>query len=418
MARLDVTFAKIRSPNPFWIASAPPSNTGEQIQRAFDQGWGGVSWKTLSDPIVNVSSRLAGLDYGQRRLAGMSNIELSTDRSLEVNLKEIVEVKRRYPDHAVVVSLMMARDRQAWVDLARRAEDTGCDGLELNYGCPHGMPERGMGAAIGQVAEYTREITSWVREAVRAPLLVKLTPMVADVGHIARAARDGGADGIVLINSVASILGIDLETFSPLPTVADRAAHAAGYTGPSVKPIALYQVARAATSGAGLPISGIGGIETWRDAAEFILLGATTVQVCTAIMHHGYRIVRDLCDGLSGYLDRKGLDGVDALRGRSLERMGAWEELDLNYKVVARIDPAKCIGCGVCHVACMDGGHQAIAATRVDDGTEVKILEEKCVGCNLCSLVCPVEGCIRMVEPGPRLAPRSWREVQGGAGQG
>jgi dihydropyrimidine dehydrogenase (NAD+) subunit PreA len=410
VADLKITFAGIPAPNPFWLASAPPTNTGEQVMRAFDMGWGGAVWKTLSDPIVNVSSRLAGVDHGGRRLMGMNNIELSTDRSLAVNFKEITEVKRRFPDHALVASLMHAADREAWLDLARRAEDTGCDALELNFGCPHGMPERGMGAAIGQVPEYTREITEWVKQAARLPILVKLTPNVSDVAYIARAAAEGGADGLTLINTVASITGVDLETFTPRPVVGDRSSHG-GYCGPAVKPIALYQVARVARSGADLPIGGIGGVATWRDAAEFILLGATHVQICTAVMHHGFRIIEDLCDGLSSYLDEKGLPDVASLCGRALPRLGAWEELDLNYRVVASIDQERCIGCGVCYPACRDGGHQAIEARAEGGRTRVEVNEERCVGCNLCSLICPVHDCITMREAGPRQPPRSWKQV-------
>jgi dihydropyrimidine dehydrogenase (NAD+) subunit PreA len=412
VADLSVTFAGIHSENPFWLASAPPTNTGEQVMRAFDLGWGGAVWKTLSDPIINVSSRLAGFDFADRRMMGMSNIELSTDRSLEVNFREMSEVKRRFPERVLIASLMMAADRQAWVDLARRAEDTGCDALELNFGCPHGMSERGMGAAIGQVPEYTREITSWVKAAAQRPVLVKLTPNVTDVAFVARAAKEGGADGIALINTVASIGGVDLDSFTPRPVVAGRSS-IAGYCGPAVKPIALYQVARVARSGADLPLSGIGGIETWRDAAEFILLGATTVQICTAVMHHGFRIIDDLCEGLSDYLDEKGLPHPAALRGRALERMGAWEELDLSYRVVAQVDEKTCVGCGVCYVACRDGGHQAIEMRRAEERSLARVLEDRCVGCNLCSLICPVHSCITMREHGERRPPRTWKELQG-----
>ncbi len=410
MADLSVNFAGVYSPNPFWLASAPPTNTGEQIMRAFDMGWGGAVWKSLSDPIINVSSRLAGTDAGPHRMAGLSNIELSTDRSLEVNFKEMREVKRRYPKHAVIASVMMPAEKPLWVDLVKRTLDTGCDALELNFGCPHGMPERGMGAAIGQHPELAREITSWVKEISHVPVLVKLTPNVTDVAFVARAARDGGADALALVNTITSIGGVDLDTFTPRPSVSGRSSRS-GYCGPAIKPIALFQVAQVAQSGANLPISGIGGIETWRDAAEFILLGSTTVQICTAVMHYGYRIIDDLCDGLSNYLDDKGLPNVDALCGLALPRLGAWEELNLNYKVVATIDQDRCIGCGNCYVACRDGGHQAIVARREEGRTLVEVDEARCVGCNLCSLICPVHDCIIMEDRSPDLPPRSWRDV-------
>ena len=397
MADLSVEFCGIRSPNPFWLASAPPTNTGDQVMRAFDAGWGGAVWKTLGEPIINVSSRYSSVDYGGQRMMGLNNIELITDRPLAVNFAEIAEVKRRYPKHAVIVSLMVESKRETWHDIVRRTEDTGADGIELNFGCPHGMSERGMGSAVGQVPDYACQIVGWVKEAARLPVIVKLTPNIADIVYPARAAAKGGADALSLINTINSITGVDLDTFTPRPDVHGSSAHG-GYCGPAVKPIALNMVAAVAQD-PGLPVSGIGGISTWRDAVEFILLGATTVQVCTAVMHHGFRIIADLCDGLSNYLDEKGLTSVAALRGKSLTRVKRWEQLDLNYRVIADVNESSCIGCGVCYMACNDGAHQAIAAhpdTARAGRTRVEILEHKCVGCNLCSLVCPVAGCITM----------------------
>lgn len=395
MADLSVDFCGIKSPNPFWLASAPPTNTGDQVMRAFDAGWGGAVWKTLGDPIINVSSRYSSVDYRGFRMMGLNNIELITDRPIEINLREVSEVKKRYPQNAVIVSLMVESKREVWHDMVRRAEDAGADGLELNFGCPHGMSERGMGSAVGQVPEYTCQIVQWVKEVAKTPVIVKLTPNVADVTYPARAAHKGGADAVALINTINSITGVDLDDETPRPNVHGASAHG-GYCGPAVKPIALNMVASVAQA-IPLPISGIGGISTWQDAAEFILLGASTVQVCTAVMHHGFPIVRDMIDGLSRYLDQKGLHSVAELRGRSVRRFSRWEQLDLNYRVIANVDEKKCIGCGVCYIACNDGAHQAIAAERDERGrTRVRILEDKCVGCNLCSLVCPVDHCITM----------------------
>src|SRR5215468_7278354 len=270
MADLSIDLAGIRAPNPFWLASAPPTNTGDQVMRAFDAGWGGAVWKTVGEPIVNVSSRYAAVDLGSTRVMGLNNIELITDRPIETNFREIREVKRRFPKHAVVVSLMVESKREVWHDIVKRAEDTGADGLELNFGCPHGMSERGMGSAVGQVPDYTCMITEWVKEAARTPVLVKLTPNITDIRTVARAAKRGGADALSAINTINSITGIDLDTLTPRPDVGGLSAHG-GYCGPAVKPIALHMVQQAAE--AGLPISGIGGIATWRDAAEFILLG-------------------------------------------------------------------------------------------------------------------------------------------------
>jgi dihydropyrimidine dehydrogenase (NAD+) subunit PreA len=411
MADLRCNIAGISSPNPFWLASAPPANTGDQIMRAFDAGWGGAVWKTLGEPIVNVWSRYGAMDHNGTKMVGFNNIELITDRPLDVNFAEISEVKRRYPDNAVIVSLMVEAERQAWHEIVKRAEDAGADGLELNFGCPHGMSERGMGSAVGQVPEYTRQITEWVKEVATVPVIVKLTPNITDICFAARAAKDGGADAISLINTINSVMNVDLDTFVPSPAVNGKSSHG-GYCGPAVKPIALNMVSSIANDAytRGMPISGIGGISTWRDAAEFIALGADTVQVCTAVMHHGFGIVEDMIDGLSNYLDEKNMT-LDELRGQAVENIQHWKTLDLNYVVQAHVDQEKCIGCGLCYSACEDGAHQAIFAHRRDDGrTRVEINPEACVGCNLCSLVCPVDDCIEMVHHPVDEAPCSWED--------
>jgi dihydropyrimidine dehydrogenase (NAD+) subunit PreA len=416
MADLTSDFAGIRSPNPFWVASGPPANTAYQVMRAFEAGWGGAGWKTIGEPIVNTTSRYGSVDLGGSRVMGFNNIELISDRPIEDNLREIAGVKRRYPKHAVIASLMVESKREAWHEIVKRSEDAGADGLELNFGCPHGMSERGMGAAVGQVPEYTKLITSWVKEVARTPVLVKLTPNITDVGYIGAAAREGGADGISLINTINSIMGVDLATLAPRPIVDGRSSHG-GYCGPAVKPIALNMVAAVAKHPKiVLPISGIGGIATWQDAAEFLLLGATTVQVCTAIMHYGFRIVEDMLDGLSNWMDERGFATLADLRGRSLPNVQDWGDLNLNFKVIAEIHQDKCIGCHLCYVACEDGAHQSI---RLAEGAKIpEILEDRCVGCNLCMLVCPVPGCITMKQVDTGRPALSWREYQEALGKG
>jgi dihydropyrimidine dehydrogenase (NAD+) subunit PreA len=447
----------IACPNPFWLASAPPTNTGEQIMRAFDAGWGGAVWKTIGAPVTNVTSRYSSIDWQSQRMMGLNNIELISDRPIEVNLRELTEVKKRYPAQAVIASLMVESSRAAWHDIVDRSEDAGADGLELNFGCPHGMSERGMGSAVGQVPEYAEMITAWVKEKARTPVLVKLTPNITDIRAVARAAKRGGADGLSAINTINSITGIDLDTLIPRPNVDGQSSHG-GYCGPAVKPIALNMVQQVmADPDSALPLSGIGGIASWSDAAEFFLLGCGTVQVCTAAMHYGYRIVEDMIDGLQNWMELKGFHTLEDFRGLSLHRVTEWKHLNLNYKIVAHIDEQKCIGCDLCHIACWDGAHQCIHLDRVsgkiDGHVELhpipgsheaasharitvspvtrrerthdaaaygpyatplaripRVDETECVGCNLCSLVCPVEQCITMVEVPTGLPSESWEE--------
>ena len=421
MADLSSTFAGIRSPNPFWLASAPPTDKEYNVVRAFEAGWGGVVWKTLGEsgpPIVNVSGpRYAALYAQDRRLIGFNNIELITDRPLEVNLAEIARVKRDWPDRAVVVSLMVPCTEDAWKAILLKVEDTGCDGVELNFGCPHGMSERGMGAAVGQVPEYIEMVTRWCKTFTTLPVIVKLTPNVADIKPPALAAHRGGADAVSLINTINSVTGVDLDTLLIHPHTGRTGSHG-GYCGPAVKPIALNMVAEIARTTAmqGLPISGIGGIGTWKDAAEYIALGCGNVQVCTAAMTYGFKIVEDLCDGLSTYMDRMGFQRVDDFRGRAVPSIVDWNQLDLNHVEKARIDQSLCIQCGRCHVVCEDTSHQAISASK-DGMRHFEVMDDECVGCNLCVSVCPVPECITMhaLEPGT-IDPRTGAVVPGGYG--
>jgi dihydropyrimidine dehydrogenase (NAD+) subunit PreA len=402
MADLRTKFAGIASPNPFWLASAPPTDKEYNVVRAFKAGWGGAVWKTLGEdgpPIVNTASRYGTLELGGQRMVGFNNIELITDRPLQINLDEIKQVKRDWPDRALIVSLMVPCNEESWKSILKRVEETDADGVELNFGCPHGMSERGMGAAVGQVPDYVEMVTRWCKQHTRMPVLVKLTPNITNVLGPARAAKRGGADGVSLINTVNSIIGVDLDNMAPMPTVDGKGTHG-GYCGPAVKPMALHMVAEIARDPecAGLPISGIGGIATWRDAAEFMALGAGTVQVCTAAMHYGFKIVDDMIDGLSNWLDAKGHGAFGAIVGKAVGNVTDWQHLNLNYKTIARIDQDLCIKCGLCHIACEDTSHQAVAATLSNGTRRFEVIDKECVGCNLCMHACPVTGCITMVE--------------------
>jgi dihydropyrimidine dehydrogenase (NAD+) subunit PreA len=435
MADLSITFSGVKSPNPFWLASAPPTNSGAQVHRAFEAGWGGAVWKTIGAPVLNVSNRYGAWHYGGQKMLAINNVELISDRPLEVNLREIADVKRHWPDRAVVVSAMVESSAEAWGDITRRIEDSGADAMELNYGCPHGMSERGMGSAVGQVPEYCERITRWVKDAARIPVIVKLTPNITNIVYPARAAVSAGADALSLINTINSIIGVDLDTLEVTPSIGGKGGHG-GYAGPAVKPIALNMLSALGTDevvgSSGLPISGMGGISTWQDAAEFLLLGAGSLQVCTAVMHYGFRIIEDLCDGLSSWMDAKGFAAVEELRGKALARISDFKDLDLAFRTVARIDPETCIKCNLCYVACNDTAHQCIDLVAADGRTvephaydvrsngkqeavnsrpQPRVREEDCVGCRLCFNVCPVHNCISMVELPPCRESVTWDEL-------
>lgn len=415
MADLTTDFIGIKSPNPFWLASAPPTDKEYNVRRAFEAGWGGVVWKTLGEdgpPVVNVNGPRYGAIWGaDRRLLGLNNIELITDRPLHVNLQEIKSVKQDYPDRAMIVSLMVPCVEEAWKAILPLVEETGADGVELNFGCPHGMSERGMGSAVGQVPEYIEMVTRWVKQNTRMPCIVKLTPNITDIRKPAAAAKAGGADAVSLINTINSITSVNLDLFAPEPTIDGKGAHG-GYCGPAVKPIALNMVAEIARSAdlRGLPISGIGGVTTWRDAAEYLAMGAGNVQVCTAAMTYGFKIVQEMISGLSDYLDSKSMHSPADLVGRAVPNTSDWQHLNLNYISKAKINQDLCISCGRCYAACEDTSHQAIA---MSEDRVFTVKDDECVACNLCINVCPVENCITMEQMAPGTTdPRTGKIVE------
>jgi len=414
MADLHCRIAGIDSINPFWLASAPPTDKQYNVERAFRAGWAGVVWKTVGEdpPVVNVTSRYGVHKGAMGDILGINNNELISDRPLEVNLREIEAMRRDWPDRVIIGSMMAQMDERAWKELAIKLANAGVHGIELNLGCPHGMCERGMGSAIGQVPDFVEKTTRWVREAVDLPVFTKLTPNITDILEPAEAAKAGGAHAVSLINTVNSIISVDLDAMAPNPIIDGKGTHG-GYCGEAVKPIALNMVAEISRSAKmrGLEISAIGGITTWRDAAEFIALGASGVQVCTAAMLYGFRIVDDMIDGLSAFLDDKGYADLEALRGRAVANVVDWNALNMNFDIKARIDEESCIECGRCHIACEDTSHQAIRIEPMPDGgRRFVVIDEDCVGCNLCMHVCPVADCITMEVTDAGQPPMIWPE--------
>lgn len=391
---LSVKFCGVKFPNPFVLAAAPPTDNPDMIRRGFEAGWGGAIIKTLSvaaEPVSLVYPMMAGLSYKGQRLMGLENIDLISEHKVDEWLPEITKIKKEFPDKILIASIM-ASNKEDWQDLVRRLEDAGIDMIECSFSCPHGMPDRGMGSTIGQNPELTERTARWVKSAARnIPVIIKLTPNVTDIVAVARAVKKSGADGVCAINTVKGLLGFDLDTWVPYPKVGNKSTYG-GYSGPAIKPVALKCVSEICNN-VDIPVTAVGGLWDWRDAVEFLLAGAETVQSCTAVMAMGFRIIDDLCEGLSNYLEYKELDSVRGLIGKGLKNIVKHEELSRENKVRAFVDQELCIKCDICYVACRDGGHQAIE--REEDRT-VKVNNDKCVGCGFCPTTCP-ENCIEMV---------------------
>lgn len=392
---LAVEIAGIQFPNPFMLSSAPPTTTPEMIGRAFEAGWGGAVIKTLAydlDLVRNVDPRIHGVHL-EGQVIGFSNIELGSNRPVDLWIQDIRRLKKQYPDNVLLASMLHTEGlvREQWIEVAGRCSEAGIDGLELNFSCSHGMAEGGGGAVVGGSPELIRRVLGWVREATEKPVFVKLPAGIENLPQKAQAAEQSGASAISAINTLNCLPGIDIYTFTPYPDVAGKGAFG-GLSGTAIKPIGLRCVAQIAQR-VQIPISGIGGIGTWQDAVEYFLVGATTVQVCSAVMRAGYRIVEDLSEGLLDYMEKMGFREINDFVGLALKNIVKHNLLSRDYKLVSTVNLDSCTRCGLCVIVCRDSAYQAIEL----DQDRVPVIDQKqCEGCGLCVQICPVPDCMRL----------------------
>ncbi len=385
--RLRADLCGVPLENPFLLSSSVVASSYDMCARAFEAGWAGVAFKTIcSFEIHEASPRYSAITGPSGSIIGFKNIEQLSDHSVAENMAIFRRLKENYPNKVILASIM-GQDEAEWETLARLCAENGADAVELNFSCPN-MMEEGLGSDIGQSPALVERFTAAARRGTKLPILAKLTPNVAKMSEAAEAARRGGADGIAAINTIKSIIGVNVHTYVSAPAVHGMSA-VGGYSGNAVKPIALRFMAELAQNPAlaGMHLSGMGGVETWRDALEFILLGAGSVQVTTAVMQYGYRIIDDLKSGLNLYLAEKGLESVTAARGLALDSVSETTDvLERDTILYPKFHREKCIGCGRCAISCADGGHQAI---RLGPDRRPILNGKKCVGCHLCLLVCP-----------------------------
>jgi len=391
---LEVDFCGVTFPNPFCLSSSPVGNTYEMCARAFDIGWGGVVYKTvgLDDEvtITHPSPRLNASHRWRQKVVGLQNVEQISDRPTAKNFADIARLKKDYPHKAVVASIMGLTHASDWEKLAKMSEDSGADLIECNFSCPQ-MTVEGTGHKVGQDSDIIEKLTQITKEACGIPVMAKLTPNVADMVPMALAAQRGGADAVSAINTIKAISAVDLEACIPLPNVGGKSS-SSGYSGMSVKPFALrFMADLAKAEDLTIPVSGMGGLYTWVDAVEFMLLGATTLQCTTGILHHGYRIVEDMIEGVQDYMTDHGYSSIHDFIGKAAENVVDPSELSHEQQAISVIDEERCVGCGQCFLSCRDGAAQAI--TFAEDRVPV-VDEETCFGCLMCKHICPVEGCI------------------------
>ncbi|WP_242964992.1 NAD-dependent dihydropyrimidine dehydrogenase subunit PreA [Scatolibacter rhodanostii] len=394
---LSIDFCGVSCENPFFLSSSVVGSNYEMVAKAFDMGWSGVAFKTIGAFVPDeVSPRFDAMHKESVPFVGFKNIEQISDSSLHDNLGYLKKLKQNYPAKIIVASIM-GRNLGEWEMLARAVTEAGADIIECNFSCPH-MAEDGLGSDVGQNPELVAEYTAAVRKGTSLPILAKMTPNIGNMEIPAMAAVKAGADGIAAINTIKSIMNVNLSSFSSGPDV-NGVTSVGGYSGKAVKPIALrfIQNLKACEPIANVPVSGMGGIETWRDAAEFIAMGCENIQITTSVMQYGYRIIDDLIEGMKIYLAESGFSSVGELVGKALPQIVSTEKLERDSICYPRFNRTACVGCGRCVLSCYDGGHQAL--TQNDNDGKPVMNASKCVGCHLCAVVCPVKAIL----PGTRV---------------
>jgi dihydropyrimidine dehydrogenase (NAD+) subunit PreA len=387
---LSVDFCGVHFPNPFILSAAPPTDDLDMVRAAFEAGWGGVVLKTTSvetEPVSLVYPMMSAMHFEGRRIMGLGNIDLISEHHIDVVEKRVSTLKREFPDRIVAASIMGSK-KEEWQELVRRLEAAGVDIIECSFSCPQGSMGEEPGAMLSQSLEATERVAGWVKQAAkRCPVVIKITPQVTDIVKVAQAVQRGGADAICASNTIPSLMGVNVDTFVPYPDVQGASTYS-GLSGPATKPItlrALAEISRAVQ----MPITATGGPVTWRDAVEMMLVGATTVQFCTAVMHYGVDIIDDLRDGLAFYLEDKGFESPADIVGLALPRIVNHGELRRDVKMISSLIEERCVKCDLCYIACRDGGHQAIKLKKTDRFPEIDA--EKCPGCRLCVTVCPAD---------------------------
>jgi dihydropyrimidine dehydrogenase (NAD+) subunit PreA len=389
---LSVEYLGVKFENPFCLSSSPVDDNYEKCAKAFEYGWAGIFYKSFAKfEGIDCSPRFDSIGKEAMPWMGFKNLEVQSDKPLEENLEILAKLKRNYPEKVVAASIMGTSDEE-WTELAQLVTQAGVDMIECNFSCPH-MHVKGMGMDVGQSEELVRQYTKAVRKGTHLPVIAKMTPNIGHMELPAHAAIEAGADSVSCINTIRSMMSIDLDNMAPMPAINGKGS-ISGYSGAAVKPIALRFVSNLKQYPPlkDIQISGIGGIETWRDAVEFLLCGAHTLQVTTSVMQYGSRIVEDLISGLAYYMEEKGFDRVEDMIGLALPNIVTTDKLDRDYEIIPKFDMDKCVGCGRCYISCYDAAHQAIDWNGETRRPELD--ESKCVGCHLCLNVCPVQGCI------------------------